>query len=68
MKHITLVIIVTIFSIAASAAEPLNGYIVMANNDTIQCKIKNGRFLNNPFHGITIINEHGEDESIPIQE
>lgn len=63
MKQITIVIILTIFSIAAHAAEPLKGYIVMANNDTIQCKIKSGRFLNNPFYGITIINEQGEDEA-----
>lgn len=64
MKQIILVIIITISSIAANAAEPLNGYIVMINNDTIQCKIKSGRFLNNPFFGITIINEQGEDESL----
>ena len=67
MKHIILFIIIT-FSIVASAAEPLNGYIVMANNDTIQCKIKSGRFLNNPFHGITIINEQGKDEFLPSRD
>jgi len=68
MKHIILVIIVTVFSIAASATEPLNGYIVMTNSDTIQCKIKGGRFLNNPFHGIIIINEGGKEESLPSKE
>ncbi len=68
MKHIILVIIVSAISIAARTAEPLNGYIVMANNDTIQCKIKSGRFLNNPFNGITIINEQGKDESLPSKD
>lgn len=47
----------------AQAAEPLKGYIVMSNNDTIECKIKSGRFLNNPFYGITIINDQGEEAS-----
>lgn len=68
MKHLILAIVITAFSTAASAAEPLAGYIVLTNNDTIQCKIKGGRFLNNPFYGITIINEKGEDESLPSKD
>jgi hypothetical protein len=68
MKQILLAIIITIYSIAASASEPLNGYVVMANNDTIYCKIKSGRFISNPFNGITIINEQGENESLPSKE
>jgi hypothetical protein len=65
MKYLLLVIIITTFSRAAGAADTLRGYVVMANSDTVHCKIKGGRFLSNPFHGITIINEQGEDESLP---
>ena len=54
---------ITSYSLMALAAKPLDGYVVMANNDTIQCKIRDGRFLNNPFGGITIINEEGEELS-----
>lgn len=68
MKRLILVIIITSFSIASRAAEPLIGYIVLENNDTIQCKIRSGRFLNNIFHGITIINEEGKDESLPSKD
>lgn len=56
------------FLVGARAAEPLTGYIVMENNDTIQCKIKGGRFLTNPFRGITVINEQGEAESLPARD
>ena len=68
MKHLMLAILITSFAIVASAAEPVPGYIVMANNDTIQCKIKSGRFLSNPFKGITIINEQGADEFLPSKD
>ncbi len=68
MKHLLLAIIVATFSNVARAAEPLTGYIVMANNDTIQCRIKAGRFLNNPFFGITVINEQGEAETLPSRD
>ena len=68
MKRLLPVILIATFSIAARAAEPLNGYIVMANNDTIQCKIKAGRFLNNPFRGITVINEQGAAETFPSKD
>jgi len=65
MKRLLIAIIITAYSTAARAGEPLPGYVVMANNDTIQCKIKSGRFLSNPFYGITIINEQGVDEKLP---
>lgn len=65
MKQVLLAILIATFSTASAATEPLAGYIVMANNDTILCKIKSGRFLSNPFNGITIVNEQGEDEVLP---
>lgn len=68
MKRLLLGILIACFSTVAYAAEPLNGYIVLANHDTIACKIKGGRFLNTPFHGITIINEEGEAEYLPSRE
>jgi hypothetical protein len=68
MKRLLPVILIATFSIAAHAAEPLNGYIVMANHDTIQCKIKGVRFLLNPFHGITVINEQGESQALPSRD
>lgn len=68
MKHLFLTILITTFSIAANAAEPLPGYVVLANKDTVKCKIKSGRFLNNPFQGITIINEQGKDEALPSKD
>ena len=39
----------------------------MANNDTVICKIKGGRFIN-PFYGITIINEQGEQQAFHKQD
>ena len=63
MKFVIQLIIITTFSITAQAAELLPGYVVMANNDTVICKIKGGRFLNVPFNGVTIINEQGEEQS-----
>ena len=68
MRHVLLVMIMAILTLAGRAAEPLTGYIVLANKDTIQCKIKGGRFLSNPFHGITVINEQGEAESLPSRD
>lgn len=59
-----LFIIVTTFSISAGAAELVDGYIVMANNDTVKCKMKGGRFLSTPFNGITIIDEQGQEQSV----
>lgn len=63
MKRFRLFILLPIFSLAARAAEPLAGYVVMENSDTIKCKIKSGRFLANPYYGITIINEQGEEQT-----
>lgn len=68
MKQFLLLIISTTFTIAAMAAEPVPGYIVLANNDTIRCQIKAGRFLTVPFRGITIINEQGKDEFLPSKD
>ena len=68
MKRFLLFIVITTFSIAARAAEPLPGYVVMANNDTVNCKIKSGRFLNNPYYFITIINEQGEEQIIKAKD
>ncbi len=65
MKQLIQFIIITTFAISAGATEPLPGYIVTEDKDTIQCKIKGGRFLNTPFYGITVINEQGEDERLP---
>ena len=62
IRVLLLILIASTFSLPGSAAEPLTGYVVMANNDTIICKIKGGRFLN-PFYGITIINEAGQEQS-----
>lgn len=56
MKYLTLLISVMIFSIAARSAD-LNGYIVMANNDTVKCKIR--AF---DFNGVTVIHEQGNKE------
>lgn len=67
MKTLLIVMMGMTFSIASQAAsppEPLVGYVVMANNDTVKCKIKTGRFLENPFTGIKIINEQGEEHNI----
>lgn len=68
MKRLLLVIFITTFSLAARAVDLLDGYIVMANNDTLKCKIKGGRFLNVPFSGVTIVNEKGEEQAFRAKE
>ena len=65
MKQLILLLLITTSSFAAHAAEALPGYIVLASHDTVQCKIKGGKFLTSPFQRITIINEHGQDETLP---
>ena len=56
---LSLFILITFFSIPSHSNEFMDGYIVMANNDTVRCKIRAGDFL-----GVRIINQQGEKEYI----
>jgi hypothetical protein len=67
VKHLLLAFLITTFSAAAGAADLLPGYVVMANHDTVHCKIKGGKFLSNPFYRVTIVSETGEEETLPSQ-
>lgn len=64
MKRILLLLIISVFLMAASAraVELHDGYIVKEFNDTVKCKVKGGRFLSSPFYGITIVDEQGKEQ------
>ncbi|GEO10710.1 hypothetical protein [Segetibacter aerophilus] len=49
---------------AAKAADPIPGYIVLVNNDTVKCKFKTGGFIlaSNFFNKLTVINDQGEEQ------
>ena len=65
MKRLILLVFISTFSMATrAAADLLDGYIVFANNDTVQCKVKGGRFLSSLFNGISIIDEQGQEQYI----
>lgn len=63
MKRLLIFTVILSFTIAARSAELLDGYIVTADHDTVQCKIKGGRFLLTPFSGAVMINAQGEEQS-----
>lgn len=62
MRLVNLFILLITFSLTAKAADPITGYIVLANNDTVKCKFKTGGFIlaSNFFNKLTVINDHGE--------
>jgi hypothetical protein len=64
MKNLLIIIFLANFSIAGRAAEFLDGYIVLANNDTIECKFKIGGFVSatNFFNKLTIVTRQGEEQ------
>lgn len=63
MRTILVFILITTFCLAAQAADYVNGYIVLANNDTVKCKFKvGGLVLSRGFTRLAITTEQGEEQ------
>ena len=63
MRRLLIFILCLIFTSTAQAAEYLDGYIVLANKDTVKCKFKAGGFIRSTsFNRIVIITEQGEEQ------
>ena len=64
MKRLLLLVALFTLSASSKAADYLPGYIVLENNDTVQCKFKLGGFIlaTNFFNKLTVVNEQGEEQ------
>ena len=69
MRKLLTILIILSCSLISRAAEYLDGYVVMANSDTVKCKFKVKGFLNSvSFYRITITTEEGKEQSFRAQD
>ncbi len=64
MKSVLFFVVLISSAFTVRAADFLEGYIVLANNDTIACKFKvtKGGGVTNFFSKLTVVNEQGEEK------
>lgn len=62
MKTVILFLLLTAYSNFSGAADYLDGYVVMANKDTVKCKFKiKGRTNSISFNRIVVTTLEGEE-------